>query len=164
MIRKVSSLESIGKRIARLRSENGWTQQSLAERLGISRVAVSLIESDISLPSERTLALVAGLLKIPPHELVHGSTYPQAKTDKLPLTVCSYTKLELELALLENDLAWLHRLKNTRLYNNLFFEIYHHWTERLAELSKITSDLNESNQITAAKEKLAAVYRQNHGL
>jgi len=38
--------ESIRKRIARLHQGNGWTQQSLADRVAMSRVAISHIEMD----------------------------------------------------------------------------------------------------------------------
>jgi transcriptional regulator with XRE-family HTH domain len=37
--------ENLGRRIADLRAKLGWTQQELAERVGISRVAVSHLES-----------------------------------------------------------------------------------------------------------------------
>jgi transcriptional regulator with XRE-family HTH domain len=157
--RKKISLESIGKRVARFRSAQGWTQQTLAERVGISRVAVSHIESDLSLPSERTLTLLAGLFKMQPHELVQGSTYPQAKAEKLPVTVCCYTKLELELALLENDLAWLQSLPASDQYMHLLFEKYNYWCELLYELSQTSTELDSHKKITAAQQKLTAVYR-----
>jgi hypothetical protein len=60
---------------------------------------------DLIIPSERTVTLLAGVFKITPHELVDGTTYPLAKAEKLPLTTCSYTAFELELALLET--SWL---------------------------------------------------------
>src|SRR5688572_11380530 len=72
---------NLGQRIAQLRAELGWTQQELAERLGISRVALSHIEAAGMLrattPGERTIALLAGLFKMEPHELVAGTNYPQ---------------------------------------------------------------------------------------
>ena len=34
-------MEKMGKRISRLRKENGWTQQKLAEQLNVSPQAVS---------------------------------------------------------------------------------------------------------------------------
>ena len=49
---------SLGRRIAALRAERGWTQQELADRLGVSRVAVSHLETDLSTPGERTVALL----------------------------------------------------------------------------------------------------------
>ena len=41
---QVMQLETIGRRPARLRQEQGWTQQTLATRLAISRVTVSHFE------------------------------------------------------------------------------------------------------------------------
>src|SRR3989304_8739475 len=98
--------ETIGKRIARLRQETGWTQRALAARRAISRVAVSQIEMDLTLPSERTVTLLAGLFKLSPQALVEGTTYPLAKAERLPQVACCYTALEYDLALL-NDLAWI---------------------------------------------------------
>jgi transcriptional regulator with XRE-family HTH domain len=43
---QVMQLETIGRRPARLRQEQGWTQQTLATRLAISRVTVSHFEID----------------------------------------------------------------------------------------------------------------------
>lgn len=87
--------EQIGKRIARLRSEGDWTQQSLSARLGISRVAISHIEMDSTVPGERTITLLAGIFKVSPHDLVYGTTYPKAKSDRLPNVACRYTEIEL---------------------------------------------------------------------
>jgi transcriptional regulator with XRE-family HTH domain len=136
-------LPTIGKRISQLRQENGWTQQSLAERLAISRVAVSHIEMDISIPGERTITLLAGLFKTTPHALVEGTTYPTAKADRLPLVACSHTALELNLALLENDLAWLQELQNTRDYERLREKIYNKWIDRLIVWEAEAIDLQE---------------------
>ena len=66
---------SLGQRIAALRVDRGWTQQQLADRLGISRVAVSHLETDINTPGERTVALLAGLFRLEPHDLVAGTSY-----------------------------------------------------------------------------------------
>ena len=62
--------ETIGQRIAQLRQANGWTQQALAERIAISRVAISHIEMDLTTPGERTIALLAGVFKLSPQALV----------------------------------------------------------------------------------------------
>jgi transcriptional regulator with XRE-family HTH domain len=98
---------SLGQRIATLRAERGWTQQQLADRLGISRVAVSHLETDLNTPSERTVALLAGLFRQEPHDLVAGTSYPSAKADRLPLVVSRWTQVEHQLAMLERDLWWL---------------------------------------------------------
>ena len=47
--------EKLGRRVAALRADRGWTQQQLADRLAVSRVAVSHLESGLTDPGERTL-------------------------------------------------------------------------------------------------------------
>lgn len=112
-------VENLGKRIARHRAKLGWTQQELAVRVGISRVALSHLEAGMSDPGERTVTLLAGVFKVEPHELVAGTTYPPAKIDRLPLVAARHTEVELQLALLERDLAdplpvdvWRARLRD----------------------------------------------------
>jgi len=148
------TLEPTGKRIARLRVEQGWTQQSLASRLAISRVAVSHIEMDLSIPSERTITLLAGLFKMNPYELVEGTTYPKPKMEKLPQVACCFTRLELDLAKMENDLAWLGRLKQTASSDCWMEEIRGIWAVRLAKWSEETIDERERELIVQAAEKL----------
>jgi len=97
--------ESLGDRIAKHRTELGWTQAELAGRVGISRVALSHIESNISTPGERTVALLAGVFKVEPHELVTDTDYPAAKAERLPLVAARYTEVEHQLALLDARLA-----------------------------------------------------------
>ena len=93
--------ESLGQRIAKQRADLGWTQAELAERVGISRVALSHTEAGISSPGERTVALLAGVFKLEPHELVRGTDYPVAKAERLPVVVVRYTEVEHRLALLD---------------------------------------------------------------
>jgi transcriptional regulator with XRE-family HTH domain len=81
----------------------------MAERLAISRVAVSHLEAGLSDPSERTVVLLAGLFKVEPRELVAGTSYPMAKAERLPAVAARYTEVELLLELLAADLAWLER-------------------------------------------------------
>lgn len=96
--------ESLGHVIAKYRSERGWIQAELAERVGISRVALSHIEAGISTPGERTVALLAGVFKVEPHELVAGTDYPRAKAERLPVVAARYTEVEHRLALLDAQL------------------------------------------------------------
>lgn len=111
--------ENLGRRIADHRAKLGWTQQELADRLGISRVAVSHLEAGMTDPGERTVALLAGVFKLEPHELVAGTSYPPAKAERLPVVVARYTEVELQLLLLERDVeagsvdvaAWDARLR-----------------------------------------------------
>jgi transcriptional regulator with XRE-family HTH domain len=93
--------ESLGDRIAKHRTELGWTQAELAERVGISRVALSHLEAGISTPGERTVALLAGVFKVEPHELVADTGYPVPKAERLPVVAARYTEVEHQLALLD---------------------------------------------------------------
>ena len=111
--------EPIGKRIARYRQKIGLTQQTLSERLAVSRVAVSHIEASLSKPSERTIALLAGIFKCSPHALVEGSDYPKGKAERLPTTVACYTEFEMKLALIERDLDWIKKFMNLKKSINI---------------------------------------------
>ena len=98
-------MTSLGRRIAKLRAELGWTQQELADRIAVSRVALSHLESDLSTAGERTVALLASVFDVEPHDLVAGTSYPVAKADRLPLVVARHTEVELQCRLLDRDLA-----------------------------------------------------------
>jgi len=137
--------ENLGRRIAAHRAKLGITQQELAERLGISRVAVSHVESGLSDPSERTVTLMAGLFKVEPYELVAGTTYPVAKVDRLPVVAARYTEVELQLTVLENDRAWLAHLdpgEAERLLDQ--------WRARLGFLADEAHDHRERQAVEAA--------------
>ena len=129
--------ESIGKRIAQLRQRHGLTQEALAARMAISRVAISHIEMDLTIPGERTITLMAGIFKLSPYDLVEGTTYPITKAERLPLNTCCYTKLEMDIALFNNDLIWLDRLEKTPIESiaesRLKSEIIENWITRLSD-------------------------------
>lgn len=134
--------EHVGRRIARLRAALGWTQQDLADRLAISRVAVSHLETGMTTPSERTVTLLAGLFKLEPHELVADTSYPTAKAERLPVVACRYTEVELQLRLLDRDLASGSTLEE--------------WPTRLAALDALAHDRREREALRAAGSRLRA--------
>ena len=146
--------ERIGQRIAGLRQKHGWTQQEMADRLGISRVAVSHIEADISFPGERTVALLAGLFKISPQKLVEGTTYPQAKADRLPRFVCSYSEFEVEIALLENDITWLDKLQDSQKHKTFALEVSEKWQPRFVKWENELFDQEYKRSLEDAKNRL----------
>jgi transcriptional regulator with XRE-family HTH domain len=111
MPENTENLESLGRRIAEHRAKLGLTQQDLADRLAISRVAVSHVEAGMTDPGERTIALLASVFKVEPHVLVAGTTYPTARAERLPVVVAMHTEVDLQLALLDNDLAWLEQFR-----------------------------------------------------
>jgi len=139
--------ESLGDRIAKYRTELGWTQAELAERVGISRVALSHIESGISIAGERTVALLAGVFKAEPHELVADTDYPAAKADRLPLVVARFTEVEHQLALLDARLA---AISDTRERDRVVEAA----RNDLRALMQRTHDPRERAQLRARLERL----------
>ncbi len=144
--------ETLGARLGRLRVATGWTQQELADRIAVSRVAISHFEMDLATPSERTVALLAGVFKQEPAALVAGTYYPPGKAERLPLVVARYTEVEKELCLLDRDLEWLARLADCRLA----FDTCHAWLDRLAALDDMV-DKHERQLLDAARAKVHAL-------
>jgi transcriptional regulator with XRE-family HTH domain len=141
--------ESLGRRIAEHRAKLGWTQQELAERLAISRVAVSHLEAGMSDPGERTVALMASVFKVAPYDLVAGTSYPVARAERLPPVVAMHTDVELQLALLDRDLEWASlvdpALASVRLEP---------WRASLAALADASFDPHESEALAEARDRL----------
>ena len=142
----------LGRRIAELRGKLGWTQQDLADRLGISRVAVSHLEAGMSQPGERTVTLLAGVFGMEPWELVAGTGYPAAKAERLPVVTARHTEVDLQLALFERDLAWLDRTGGEHDR-----PVLEEWRSRLAALVDGCEDRRER---AAAAEALARARRR----
>ena len=61
----------LADKIIDLRKKNGWSQEELAEKLGVSRQAVSKWENGTSDPSTSNLCALAKLYGIPVEELLH---------------------------------------------------------------------------------------------
>lgn len=144
---------SLGQRISVLRAERGWTQQQLADRLGISRVAVSHLETDLNTPSERTVAILAGLFRLEPHDLVAGTSYPMAKADRLPLVVARWTEVEHQLALLARDLEWLDAAAGDRPTAE---RVLARWEAELAKLAAAVREPGEASLVAEARRSVAA--------
>jgi transcriptional regulator with XRE-family HTH domain len=147
--------ETLGQRIARLRCLLGWTQQELADRLAISRVAVSHLEMGLSVPSERTIVLLAGVFHLEPLELVDGTAYPEAKAERLPLIAARYTEVDLQVALLERDLDWLARLGRESSAEVLAEQVRAEWQRRIANLGSRALDPGERRLLAEARAALA---------
>jgi transcriptional regulator with XRE-family HTH domain len=146
-------VETLGARLGRLRLAQSLTQQELADRIAVSRVAISHFEMDLAVPSERTIALLAGVFKQDPLALVSGTYYPPGKAERLPPVVARYTEIEKELCLLERDLDWLRRLRDERLT----FDTCHDWLTRLDELTDGPTDKREDRLLNAARAQVRAI-------
>lgn len=68
--------ETLGKRIAQYRKEQGLTQENLAERLGISSQAVSKWETDQTCPDILLLPQLSKLLGVSVDTLLTGECSP----------------------------------------------------------------------------------------
>ncbi|HEY2331885.1 MAG TPA: helix-turn-helix transcriptional regulator [Acidimicrobiales bacterium] len=143
---------ALGRRIADRRGGLGWTQQELADRVGISRVAVSHLEAGMSQPGERTVTLLAGVFKTEPRELVEGTDYPAAKKERLPLVSARYTEVELQLALLERDLAWLY--DGGPGEGGAPGQLLPAWADRLIALAATVEDGREAEAVTRAADRV----------
>jgi transcriptional regulator with XRE-family HTH domain len=132
--------------VAKHRAELGWTQSQLAERVALSRVALSHIETGLSAPSERTVTLLAGVFGCEPWELAAGTNYPPAQAERLPLVTARHTEVDHQLALLDAALDTAARVPppaGSRLAADLRAE----WRPRLAVLARRCADPTERERI-----------------
>jgi transcriptional regulator with XRE-family HTH domain len=141
--------------VAKLRGELGWTQSQLAERVAVSRVALSHVESNLSVPSERTVTLLAGVFGLEPHELTAGTDYPQAKAERLPLVTARHTELAHQLALLGAQLDVAGRIPGPA-GDRLAADLRAEWADRLRGLLDRTADAEERRRLRATLRSLAA--------
>ncbi len=128
----VFGLIALGDRIATLRVERGWTQQELADRLAMSRTALSHLEAGMRVASERTVVILSGVFGIDPLTLVAGTSYPLAKAERLPVIVALHTEVDLALALCAAETDVAARSGNLQLLAHCASV----WLDRLQLLSK----------------------------
>ena len=126
------------------------TQQQLSSRIAMSRAALSHLEAGITVASERSVCLLAGVFGIEPHELVANSDYPIAKAERLPLFVARHTDVDLVLAVLDNDLAWCARLADPPVTTKLVDD----WLARLADHVRRVHDPDERRRLRDARTTL----------
>jgi len=151
MPQKPEIVENLGRRIAQYRNKLGWTQQELADRLAVSRVAVSHLEAGMTDPGERTIALLASVFKVEPYLLVAGTAYPTARAERLPVVVAHYTEVELQLTLLDTDLLWLEHA--TTAYARTVLQA---WQSKLGLLADTIHDKRERLAVAAASARVRA--------
>lgn len=76
--------ESIGARLARLRRAQNITQEALADKLGVSRQAVSKWESDLAYPETDKLLRLSRLYGCTVDDLLTGEGDKRASTEEAP--------------------------------------------------------------------------------
>ena len=77
---------TLGNRLQRLRQRQGLSQDALAEKLGVSRQAVSKWERDEAVPEVEKLLRLSELYGVSLDELVKGDAPESART--CPLACC----------------------------------------------------------------------------
>jgi transcriptional regulator with XRE-family HTH domain len=84
---KKSEASAIGRRFGEnviwLRKQAGLSQQAIAERAGLHRVEVSLIERGLRVPRLETILKLAGAVEVDPCELIREMRWENA-TDARP--------------------------------------------------------------------------------
>jgi transcriptional regulator with XRE-family HTH domain len=140
--------------VAKLRAELGWTQAQLAERIGLSRVALSHVEANLSVPSERTVTLLAGVFGREPYELADGTDYPPAKAERLPVVTARHTEVDHQLAVLAAVVATLDRLPPSPERDRLRRDLRDEWHPRLTHLATRTPDPTERKRLRTTLQSL----------
>lgn len=79
----------IGSIIERLRVERGWSQDDLADRVGITKSSLSRIEHDTQWPRPETLASLAAALDVKIYQL-----FALADSEPLPTAPPSWVRDE----------------------------------------------------------------------
>lgn len=71
----VAAARQFGRRVAERRRQLGLTQEGTAERAGLHRTEVALIEGGGRLPRLDTIVKLGGALRVEPCELMAGMTW-----------------------------------------------------------------------------------------
>ncbi len=149
-----TGIDSLATRLGVLRTREGLTQQQLADRLGVSRVAISHLEAGINSPDARTVTLLASVFGMEPHDLVAGTDYPVAKVDRLPLVVARRTEVAHQVALMEADLAWVEGPDAVVVDPAVAETVRQRWRVTLTKLAATVVDPDESTTLDAARARL----------
>jgi transcriptional regulator with XRE-family HTH domain len=89
----------LGQAIKRFRLSNKWTQEALAEKLGISANFLSNIENGKAWVSPKTVSNLAVIFKVNPHELFMPEQSLDAPTEEILVRYIRETKVSVNMAL-----------------------------------------------------------------
>lgn len=92
--------EKIGKFIATLRKEKGLTQQELAEKLGITKNAVSKWERGLGLMDMSLLKPLSEILDVSVTEILNGKRFLKeeinTQSEKALISILDYSSKEIK--------------------------------------------------------------------
>ena len=91
-------MPNIGERIYRLRSENNMSQGELAEKLDVSRQAVSKWENNISIPELDKIAAISELFGVTTDEIIKGEAPKEDKKIHTSPIMIEHTQTENEFS------------------------------------------------------------------
>jgi transcriptional regulator with XRE-family HTH domain len=107
---------SLGRKIADLRKKRGWTQDLLAEKVGVHKNHVTRWETDRMRPSIKTMRRLADLLGVSLDHLLDDNDVPEPVATPTVTTVDDPVLAEKVRKLQElnpDDLAIVYRLIDT---------------------------------------------------
>lgn len=87
---------TLGERLTQLRTQKGWSQETLAEAVGVSRQSISKWETDASVPELEKLLRLSEVFRLSLDELVTG-TPPGAVSVPEPCSAAGITPEDLRL-------------------------------------------------------------------
>jgi transcriptional regulator with XRE-family HTH domain len=145
-----SPLQPFGRRVRDRRTALGLTQHQLSSRVAMSRAALSHLEAGITVASERSVCLLAGVFDLEPHDLVAGTDYPIGKAERLPLFVARHGHVDLTLAVLQCDLTWCDRLEDSAVTSRVIND----WLVRLVDDASNTLDPGERSRLSDSRTEL----------
>lgn len=109
--------EKIGKFIATLRKEKGLTQQELAEKLGITKNAVSKWERGLGLMDLSLLKPLSEILDVSVTEILNGERFSKeeinTQSEKVLISTLDYSSKEIK------------KVKKTKMANHNFNNYYY---------------------------------------
>lgn len=82
---------TLGQRLARLRTQQGISQETMAERLGVTRQSVSKWETDASIPELDKLVRYSELFGVTLDELVKGKATCTPESRRTPETTAPFS-------------------------------------------------------------------------
>lgn len=91
-------MPNIGERIYRLRSGNNMSQGELAEKLDVSRQAVSKWENNISIPELDKIAAISELFGVTTDEIIKGEAPKEEKKIHTSPIMIEHTQTENEFS------------------------------------------------------------------
>lgn len=84
----------LADKIIRLRKKNGWSQEELADKMNISRQAVSKWERDLSFPDISSIPKLAEIFEVSVDELIQVKTETKENIGKNKVDVIVDTALK----------------------------------------------------------------------